>query len=269
MNEEDLFRQTGFLSFKEGGVVADVRAENAEWFDLASDVNVELMKLAVTAMESAKTSTWSPESVTARVVLRSCSLFQGIILMAERGMIIEARTLSRSLLESAFCIAALHDSPSIFMQMLRDDDKASLRKRGDFILAEKLGDSGNDLAKLRKVISKMEKTETISPKKLAKLGPLIKQYLAYLQLSGDSAHISARALHRHIHINADGKGWSYLWGAGDKKDVASTLDYAVMAALPVGVGTSQMLKRDDHNKAFGGIVSRFVSLRGQLPKVAS
>jgi hypothetical protein len=123
-------------------------------------------------------------------------------------MVAEGRTLARSLIEDAFCIAALLSEPAIFVEMLKADFDASRRDQGKFILAE-------DLITTIDAIDK--KAEIMGPKKVATLGPLTRQYLFYQRLSDDAAHPSSRSLHRYMVTDASRSGWSgYKSGAGDR-----------------------------------------------------
>src|SRR5689334_22729147 len=105
------FEEDRFLSLGVTRGIANVRAENVEWFKLAVDTNAALMRAAITGTGTVKTTSMAPEAVAVRVVLRSCGTLQGVILLTERGMVAEGRTLARSLIEDAFCLAALVAEP--------------------------------------------------------------------------------------------------------------------------------------------------------------
>jgi hypothetical protein len=95
-------------------------------------------------------------------------------------MVAEGRTLARSLIEDAFCIAALLSEPAIFVEMLKADFDASRRNQGKFILAEDLITKGERRDKLQATIDAIDKkAEIMSPKKVAALGPLTRRYLFY------------------------------------------------------------------------------------------
>src|SRR5713101_7073425 len=65
--------------------------------------------------------------LAARLLMRGMSAFQGAIVMAERGMTTEARTLARSCFETVFCLGALRKDPRFVEAFTRDD--ASRRKK--------------------------------------------------------------------------------------------------------------------------------------------
>jgi hypothetical protein len=130
----------------------------------------------------------SREAVAVRALLRSCGTLQGVIILTERGMVAEGRQLTRSLVEDALCIAALHDQPDEFLAMLKEDFKGSLRLQLLFIKAQQMLDSDEARDRLQAKIDSLEKAQTMSPKKVAALGPFVKLYLAYQRLSDDSGH---------------------------------------------------------------------------------
>jgi hypothetical protein len=247
----------GFLSADITGAITHFRAENADWFKIAEDLNTVLMRTAKAATSAVKTTSMTPEAVAVRVLLRSCGTLQGVILLTERGMVAEGRILARGLIENAFCIAALHDNPEAFIEMLKKDSEASRHLQRKFIVAQDLIASGAKRDKLQAAIDEMEKPAIMSPKKVAELGPLVKMYLAYQRLSDDAAHPSAKSLDRHVLTDEARTGWKYIWGPGDQGENATTLHYALLAAISIGVGITQMLKDMDNNAEFGDLSNRF------------
>jgi len=255
------FKEEGFLGAGITNGIASVRAENADWFKLAEDTNAALMRTAIAATSAVRTTSMAPEAVAVRVLLRSCGTLQGVILLTERGLVAEGRTLARSLIENAFCIAALLADPAVFIKMLKADSDASRRNQGKFVLAEQLIGTGAKRDKLQATIDAIDKkAEIMSPKKVAAMGPLFRQYLFYQRLSDDSAHPSARSLHRHMLTDASRSGWMYKSGAGDQGENAATLHSAILAALPIGVGITQMLKNKNGNAEFGDLAERFQAM---------
>lgn len=238
------------------------RAESATWFKLAEDIDAVLMKAAAEAMtKTAGSTNWAPEAVAVRILLRSCKTFQAVILLTERGMVAEGRTLVRSLVENAFGVGALLEDADTFLKMLRDDSEASRRNQGSFILAEKLTQSSVDHGRLQKAIDAIDKKASImSPKKVAKLGPLLKEYLTYQRLSDDAAHLSAKSLQHHVTIALDRSGWCYRWDDGNSDENAATLHDAIRMALFIGIGITQLIDDTQNNAAFQPLISRFQAM---------
>jgi len=257
------FEMFGFLGKGITTGITDLRAENGGWFELAEDLNACLVGTATTATAAVKTNSWDAKAVAVRVLLRSCGNLQGVILMCERGMVAQGRILTRSLMEDAFAMAALHDNPEKYLALLKEDSEGSRRLQGSFIILQGLVEKGETLDKLQAAMDALGKLRPMSPKAIAELGPLNKQYLAYQRLSDDSAHTSARSLDKHVQADAQRTGWRYKWGAGEASDIAVTLHHAILAGIPIGVGLTQMLDDKSNNEKFGDVSERFL----QMPAV--
>ena len=102
MDFDEGFEEVGFLSAGITNGIANLRAEDADWFKIAEDVNAALMRTVKAAAAAVQTTSMTPEAVAVRVLLRSCGTLQGVILVTERGMVAEGRMLARSLVENAF-----------------------------------------------------------------------------------------------------------------------------------------------------------------------
>jgi hypothetical protein len=252
------FEDVGFLW--DDLAIEELRSENAGWFALAEDLNATLTALAVSAMASVRTASWDPKAVAVRLFLRCCSNLQGIILLTERGMAAEARTLVRSLLEGSFGLAALVEKPAAYIQMLKDDYEASRKRKAAFLLSQGMVSLEAHRVGLQAAIDAAGKVDTISPKKVAEMGQLRRQYLTYQVLSDDAAHVSARAMNRHLKANADKSGWSYKWGPATAESNAATLHHAVLAGISVGVALTQMLGDTDGNAAVAELADRFQAM---------
>jgi Family of unknown function (DUF5677) len=252
----DSFEKAGFLSMTPSNGIDTIRAENADWFGLAEDLNRAFTKLAVTSTDTVKTSLWDPRSVAVRLLLRCCGNFQGVILLTERGMVVEGRTLVRSLTEGAFAVAALVNKPSEYIGLLKSDSEASRSRQANFVLAQKLIDDSQRQANLQAVIDAIGKVECVNLRRLAELGPLLRQYLSYQRLSDGAAHVSARALDRHVRRNQSHDGWCYQWGPGRRETNAATLYHAILAAVPVALGVTEVLNDTKGNAELAYIVNR-------------
>lgn len=257
------FHATGFLGEHMGAHITDIRAQNAEWFALAEDLNEVLQKIALRGVEVNRGDNFEPHTVATRLFLRSCGNFQGAVLMAERGMVTEGQTLARSLLENAFCLAAIHDKPEEFVTLLKADAEAARRMQGQFVIAEGLH-SGSDPAtrkRLQDVVAAIGKDlNLLSPKKVSRMGPFNRQYLAYQKLSNDAAHPSATSLHRFMATTADRSGWHYRWGPGKAEEIAFTINMAILTGISVAVAFTQITKDDVHNEILGPLAERLKAL---------
>lgn len=263
MSIHDGFPESGFLGQGICDGIKAIRAENAAWFDLCDDMNAVLMRVAMTAMEnpSAQGMNWSKEAVAVRLLMRSSGSFQGVVLMAERGMVVQAHTLVRSIIEDSFVAGALTTKPDDVIKMLRDGAEASRRYQATFIVAEKLGDSPETRQGLEAAIDKIDgKARFLSPRKVASLSTLLPQYLNYMRLSEDSAHLSATSLHKHVEVRDDGSGWSYRMGPARQEEIEATLHRTTLSVLPVGIVVNQLMPDAANNSALESLSERFRTL---------
>lgn len=258
----DSFECRGFFSSEvEHQLVPEIRRDLEQWFDLTEKTNQALMRLVSEATSRVQTTSMNPLAVGVRVLLRSIGMYQGSILMAERGMIAESRSLARNVLEGAFAIAALLKSPEEFVEMLRDDSEKSRRMQAKFISDQRLVSDSKTILQIQALISQAGKPNYINQKAVASRGPLVAQYLTYQRLSDDSAHVTARSLNKHIHKN--GEGWCYQWGPGPTEDNGATLSHIVSAAIAIGIGVSELIGNSSGAIEF----TRLADLHAKMPPV--
>lgn len=259
---EQEFEARGFLADCVSESVTFIRSESAEWFALADEISDALQRTAMQAKQSIKGSSLDPKVIATLLLMRTCGNFQGAILLLERGLLPEAKTLIRSCVEASFCLAALHDSPDEFVELLRADDDASRRAQANFILTRSEFDSTTPEARdrLQKIVDSIPKSKNMGIFKLAEMGPYLRQYLYYKVLSHDAAHVSARSLHRHMNVGE--KGWyGFVWGQGSKSEVDETLDLGCAMVLGVGVAFTNIVDDLANNAAFEKLSARQVTLR--------
>lgn len=108
--------------------------QNALWFALAEDINR-------TAQATLTTYQIGPE-ISAQhlfgllLLIRTLSNFQGGLLMAERGMVVEARTLFRCCFENAFWLGALLKDGDKFISDIMGDEVASTKSKARWVMGD-------------------------------------------------------------------------------------------------------------------------------------
>jgi hypothetical protein len=251
----------GFLSSEIDDTRPAIMEANAMSFALSKDANLLMMKIVQEALDSVHTTSWDPKAVVVRLLLRATGAFQGAMLLAERGMYVEGRIMARTLLEVSFSIGALSEAESTFMQMLRDDHFKSRRQR--FVTLQKLGyaKTDSDRKLLLSAINALDKSlDLISPKTVSALGPLEFQYLAYQQLSDDSAHVSAASLDHYVEPFEERVYWSYKCGCGTPSEIEVTLYYILYALVPILVGAAELLEFEHFADELASLLQRFEAL---------
>jgi hypothetical protein len=271
-SEEDLgkfydeFSTDGFLSSGISSISSLIRQENQELFQLSEDTARALIRVGHVATEkSAGVLNWSQRSIATRILLRSVGMLQGTIVISERGMVPEARTLARGLFECGFCVAAVIAESEKFIKLLKEDSQSSRRRQGAFILESKMGEGTFDAEKLKKIIEGIEKkNKMLDLKAIAGFSSMKILYSEYQRLSDDSAHLSARSLHRHLTTEGK-KIVGYQIGPGSPSEVAATLHRAIMASLPIGIGITSLFEDVTNNLAFQELGERFERLPAGEP----
>jgi hypothetical protein len=221
----------GFLSPDIVEWIGRHRADNRDWFALAADLNGiaqgQLAKL--TAPDGDHQSL-----VVALCFIRVLSLFQGSVIMAERGMITEARTLVRSCFETVFVMGAAHNRPDIG-ELLMQDDAHRRKNIAEKVLANHKILNEED-ERLRAVLTGFLEDQNSSELKGqalpvlhgARMAGLEEVYdVYYRSLSNDSAHPSLASLKRHLP--PDGSP-HFPWGP-DVSDVGQAISYACTACI--------------------------------------
>ncbi|OPY84479.1 MAG: hypothetical protein A4E72_02214 [Syntrophus sp. PtaU1.Bin208] len=122
--------KSGFLSEQISQWIEKHRSENRQWFSLCENINQFSHD---TMFKTSVHNEYLPEIIVALLYVRAMSNFQGIILMAERGMINEAKALMRCLLECVFAIVAVEKDKEIVNQFVLED----LLHRRDYLKAYK------------------------------------------------------------------------------------------------------------------------------------
>jgi hypothetical protein len=179
-------------------------------------------------------------------------------------MVVEARTLLRSFLETALVMAGIHDNYETVKAMLIEDMDAA--KKGQAKVIVKQGIT-HDIKKLEQRIKEFGRVQTLSIDKLAEQGPLNKMYLLYRVISNDAAHPSGRSLRRHMRMAEDGASWNgYLIGPNDPADVAETADQLIMTGIALGVAFQQMVEDVENNEKLGEIAERYYPVRNAREK---
>jgi hypothetical protein len=235
--------EQGFLSPEIAAWIDKHRSENRAWFSLAMNLNLvaqqELLLLEVPTED---------HNALCAVLLfvRGLSSFQAAILLAERGMTQDARTITRSCFESVFCFGALLNDPSFLDKFEKGDvhgkktfakavlEGSSRLEAGD---AEKVSEFLNDLKQSG------ENGARLNIEQAAKSAGLEAVYDAiYRGLSNDAAHPSLIALKRYCAVDENNEFKGLQFGP-DVKDVEETLIHSCTACWHLVV---RMAERVEH-----------------------
>jgi len=225
-------RREGFLSEAIERSIPALRALHEQWFEFAERVNRVGQRIANSAEKTCVgRTTHDPVSLATRLLLRSLSAFQGAVILAERGMAVEALTLVRGLYENALWISYLRADPAAAVADLLVDELRSQRGRDRALLAQFTRAACPD-PELKLKLEQRVDAATRQLKGKAKLGieDLAAKgdaedfYMFYKQLASGSAHPSFHSLSKHLLMNDDGTWSGHVTGPdGESMGQALTL----------------------------------------------
>jgi hypothetical protein len=118
-----LIDERGFLGEHMVGWILKIRSNHSDFFDLAADMN----KLSQKVLFDLKANSRNPhEIIMESLFIRCLNTFQGLVLLAERGMMAQSRILARALMEALFRLCALSKKPEPFDVFIKEDKKSRL-----------------------------------------------------------------------------------------------------------------------------------------------
>ena len=191
-----------------------------------------------------------PKVVALTLLARTLRTAQAADRLLQDDFVVEARTLTRTILENLFFSAALSKKGEAFVAELELDDITVRRKRAKGLLEffEKQGESAEQHARLKayreELWERHGKTAEIKMVEAALVGGVSDAFIAYRELSTDAAHPSAASLSLHIVTNEDPGEAPFSVTASpvlDLTEPADTLELLCMAVLGVIVAVDEVL----------------------------
>lgn len=164
------------------------------------------------------------------------------------------RSKRESILENAFCAAALTFAPDEMLQMWEGNFRKSVRRMVDWIKkhAEEDGLDAAALAEAEVVQQALPGGKLLSLKLISELGPLRDSYPAYSVLSDQAAHPTARVLDWHV-TREKGRP-AYRVAPGSREEIYDAIRGLFAVTLPVIVGVTDFMKLSPHDRAVEALV---------------
>lgn len=241
----------GFLSCKLKRYIRRFRREHSEAFALARGLSETAQRLILSVSFPSSDADADAKALTALFLPRATSTFQGVILLSERGMVVEARTLSRACFENAAALsAAAHLKDAIFQKLIAAAEYKKIKLIQDLLApaAAQYLDEAQRIelnAKLAELTAK--KPAKYSVFDMARDGTIVNLYMLYRRLSADAAHPGIDALERYFDPAVRKGTRTIKWGPAESGgELADTLLGACaffLAALTAAndvVGTVQL-----------------------------
>jgi hypothetical protein len=223
---------SGYLSEEISLWIKKHREKYSEWFTLCENIN----ELSHSTMFTFNVhNEYLPELIVATIYVRAMSNFQGAIIMTERGMINEAKSLLRCLLECMFAIVAIEKDKNISNQFTFDDllerrnfMRAYKRNKGKGIPqhedAPSFKEIDNHLQNIEKQI-KINKVKKLKKRDLAEKAGLETIYDSLYKYLSGTIHVNVRDIEQYLKLDDNGKIKEILWGP----DVQE-IDFALLTA---------------------------------------
>lgn len=240
----------------------DRSAELDEWLKLADD-----LVGAADAVAAGASANRSSGPQLAVMALLACSVghLRAVALLIRHGLVVEARTLTRSLFENQFLIAALEADGDSTFEALMKDHLASREKRGKLILKNTEVYSREQREQVDAFMQQQPKGKILNPMDTAKRSGAFRAYQFYAQLSADSVHPSFDSLERHLTVDEQDVLKEISWEArADPNEPRDTTGWACMAFLGILAISQKVIGAGAASAAVQSVRDEYSRLTGRL-----
>jgi len=200
------------------------------WYEFAD----RLEKTAIRMFEELELPTSERKDTYAVTLLaRTISNFNGVMVLINAALVVEARTLMRCCWENAFYLTGIAKRGEEFVREMLTSDLTTRHALGERLFQQKLVERGNEAEDhLRQVLKTLKKAkgQSRTPKDIADSGPMSVGYIIYMTVSDDAAHPTVRSLSRHIKEGPEPGVIDIIARAGPE-EVIETIDFACGALL--------------------------------------
>lgn len=205
----------------------------APWFDLARDVNRYATWLFQEHQDASNGGPANSQAPTAvRMFGRAMNAFAASVMLAERGMAIEAAGSARAIYEVGFWLSLLATDPLKALEALEIDDLDNGIQREILLREEHPTNATMVAASLKRQenhVAKLAKRKSLSVKKIAQTMPKRSGYLEYRLVSAFYGHLSSSSLDVLKKRNGNG-GVTNILGPFET-EIPKALSFAVDAML--------------------------------------
>ncbi|MQA38633.1 DUF5677 domain-containing protein [Rugamonas aquatica] len=223
----------------------EARQSAPDWSLLIQDINRAAVALLPTLAPRRNSDR---ELVAAALYARALQTFEASILLANRGMLADAGTLARSILETTIYLGGLAQIENFVARMAAANNQHYFkfgRALVDFATETNIADVEELKGHLADEALKEHKASGIIMQQLAKevgMGALYE--VVYRQLSGDAAHPSVASSERHIVRGAD-RGIEKLIFQPQREGMEKMLSCAIIALLGAWQAVGVIFNRSD------------------------
>lgn len=204
--------ESGFLSIEIEDWIKKIRKDHSSLFMLADEVNGLCQK---SMFELDAHNRDIQEMLVAALYIRLLSNYQGVILLCERGMRVEAETVLRAMVEALFSLCAIAKNQGLAVDFVREDQIRRLKFIDKYRkLHGKLPEHCNPekIEMLEKELK--EEKQGIrgrSTEEWAKEAGLHDWYLSAYAVLSDSVHPKVREMERYLVLNGKEEVKEFAW----------------------------------------------------------
>jgi hypothetical protein len=245
------------------------------WFDYALGLNrigLDMLKNATTPLADRRLFTMYGHFV------RTHQTFQGALLMAERGMVPNARILLRSGVESAIAICALTKDDSLVDEMIAAHH-LSQRKYARLVVSNpdySASYSSQEIAEMHATIAAVDEIEASSGKKLKDINwadtaaahCFDLYHLLYRTLSSDGTHATVNSLNRLLEVDSNEQITAFKV-APDLDGLVEAVSAACLLFIWAADPFAAAFNRPDVTSELSKQLKMFAQLPGAFPRGAA
>lgn len=174
----------------------------ADWLQLARNMIDAGVAVAAAARAYDRNG---PQITGLALLFRSVGHMRAVVLLINAGLVVEARTITRNMLENLFLAVALKEDGAGTVKKMMAHHNYGRKKLGKHVTEAPDMFSAEQIAIVEAHLKTLEKGKPLTPSEASEGTEAGKAYPFYSQLSGDSAHATFDALNRHVVEDEAGK----------------------------------------------------------------
>ncbi len=258
--------QNGFLGAEINNWIQKHRNDHIGWFSLCGYLNT-LSQKALGQMAFKKGDS---QKIVGNVLFgRIVSNYQGVIVLIERGMLYEALTLLRSMLESLFTLGAVTNNEDFAMDYIDEDEhhRLNLLKKMKKLEAEKrdqfFGMSKEEIDRHIEDLSSQiheKQIKRFTIEELSKMANLHDFYLIHYPYLSSTVHSKPRSLDSYLHNEVSDDVMKIVWGPDIEKDEIDMVLLQVIEFMELSLRAVDQLFKFDLEKTLDEFNRRKVDL---------
>lgn len=245
--------ENGFLDSEIQLTISDLREKYSDWFNLSVEINKYCHELMYKIDANSRNM---EEVLVSTLYLRSMEIYQGAIILAERGLIAPSKMLTRCIFDSTFPLCAISNDNDgkYYLEYIQTEllNRKRFTKKYKKLSNAKV-ENYPELDEIEKQLSKEIKEGKIKERKTIywaeKSGLLDWYHTAYSTLS-NTVHSSVRDLEQYFNLDDEGEIKEFNWGPKEEgiEELLMTLNQGMITSMLAMVTFFNQKKIDSVNE---------------------